>query len=231
MARTQKVYLESGDKRVFAAALEWPGWARSGRSPDEALAALVVAGPRYAAAVHKAGLPFVAPNDPSELEVVHRLKGGSGTDFGVPGLWPEEDDRPIGKAERERLAAILEGSWAVFDAATKAAKGIELRKGPRGGGRDLDKIASHVQEAEEAYVVQFGAKRSVIERGLGDATARRRMAILDVLAKKASGKPLPEPSGVGKPWNARYFVRRTAWHVLDHAWEIEDRARPEPDPA
>jgi hypothetical protein len=48
---------------------------------------------------------------------------------------------------------------------------------------------------------------------------------------KASGKPLPEPSGVGKPWNARYFVRRTAWHVLDHAWEIEDRARPEPDPA
>ncbi len=22
---------------------------------------------------------------------------------------------------------------------------------------------------------------------------------------------------------ARYFVRRTAWHVLDHLWEIEDR--------
>jgi hypothetical protein len=231
MARTQKVYLESGDKRVFAAALDWPGWARSGRTAEEALAALVAAGPRYAAAIGNARPPFVAPEDPSELQVVHRLKGGSGTDFGVPGRWPEEDDRPIGKAERERLAAILEGSWAAFDAAARAAKGIELRKGPRGGGRDLEKIANHVREAEEAYVVQFGAKRSVIDNGSGDATARRRAAILDVFATKASGKPLPEPNAVGKPWNARYFVRRTAWHVLDHAWEIEDRARPEPDPA
>jgi hypothetical protein len=230
LARTLKVYLESGDKRVFAAALDWPGWARSGRSPDEALAALVAAGPRYAAAVRKVTPPFVAPKDPSELAIVHRLRGGSGTDFGVPGRWPEEDERPIGRAERERLAAILEGSWAAFDAAARAAQGIELRKGPRGGGRDLDRIVDHVREAEEAYVVQFGAKRWVIERGTGDSTARRRAAILDVLATKASGKPLPEPSGVGKPWNARYFVRRTAWHVLDHAWEIEDRARPEPDP-
>ena len=230
MARTLQVYLENGDKRVFAAALDWPGWARSGRSPDEALAAFVAAGPRYAAAVRKAAPPFVAPKDPTELEVVHRLRGGSGTDFGVPGRWPEEDERPMGRPERERLAATLEGSWAAFDAAARAAKGVELRKGPRGGGRDLDRIVDHVSEAEEAYVVQFGAKRSVIERGTGDATARRRAAILDVLATKASGKTLPEPSGVGKPWNARYFVRRTAWHVLDHAWEIEDRARPEPDP-
>jgi hypothetical protein len=231
MAKKLQVYLETGDKRVFAAALDWPGLARSGRSPDEALAALVAAGPRYAAAVRMAVPPFVAPKDLSGLEVVHRLTGSSGTDFGVPGRWPEGDDRPIGKAERARLTAILEGSWAAFDAAAKAAKGIELRKGPRGGGRDLDKIVNHVREAEEAYVVQFGAKRSVIEQGAGDATARRRAAILEVLATKASGKSLPEPSGVGKPWNARYFVRRTAWHVLDHAWEIEDRARPEPSAA
>ena len=167
----------------------------------------------------------------SDLEVVHRLKGGSGTDFGVPGRWPDEDDLPIGRAERERLAAILEGSWAAFDAAAKAARGIELRKGPRGGGRDLEKIVRHVREAEEAYLVQFGAKRSLLDGGTGDATARRRAAIIDALATKASGKPLPEPSAVGKPWNARYFVRRTAWHVLDHAWEIEDRASPEPESA
>ena len=230
MARTQ-VYLETGDKRVFAAALDWPGLARSGRNPDEALAALVDAGPRYAAAVRKATPPFVPPTDPSELEIVHRLKGSSGTDFGVPGRWPEADDRPVGRVERERLAAILEGSWAAFDAAAKAAEGVELRKGPRGGGRDLAKIINHVRDAEESYLVQFGAKRSVIDRGPGDATARRRGAILDALAAKASGKPLPEPNAVGKPWNSRYFVRRTAWHVLDHAWEIEDRARPEQDPA
>jgi hypothetical protein len=224
------VYLESGAKRVFAAALDWPGLARGGRNPDEALAALVAAGPRYAAAVRQAVPPFVAPKGVTELEIVHRLKGGSGTDFGVPGRSPEEDGQPIGQPERERLAAILSGAWAAFDAAARAARGVELRKGPRGGGRDLEKIVNHVREAEEAYVVQLGAKRTVVDRGAGDATARRRTAVLEVLATKASGKPLPDASNVGKPWNARYFVRRTAWHVLDHAWEIEDRARPEPDP-
>jgi hypothetical protein len=230
VARTISVYLESGDKRVFAAALGWPGWARSGRTEADALAALVSAGPRYAAAVRKAAPSFVAPKDPSQLEVVHRLKGGTGTDFGVPGRSPEEDREPIGPAEAKRLAGILQGAWDAFDAAAKAARGVELRKGPRGGGRDLDKIVGHVAEAEEAYVHQAGAKRSVMERGKGDPTARRRAAVLDVVATKASGKPLPEPNAVRKPWSTRYFVRRTAWHVLDHAWEIEDRARPEPEP-
>ena len=224
------VYLESGDKRVFAAALDWPGWARGGRSVEEALAALVAAGPRYAAAVRKAEPSIVVPRAASDLEVVHRLKGGSGTDFGVPGRWPDEDELPIGGAERERLAAILEGSWAAFDAAARSARGVELRKGPRGGGRDLEKIVDHVREAEESYLVQLGAKRSVLDRGTGDATSRRRGAVLEALALKAAGKPLPEPNAVGKPWNPRYFVRRAAWHVLDHAWEIEDRARPEVDP-
>jgi hypothetical protein len=228
MVRPTPVYLESGDKRFFAAALDWPGWARAGRTPDEALAALVAAGPRYAAVVDGAEARFVVPTNVADLEVVHRLKGGSGTDFGVPSRSPEDDDLPISAAEAKRMAAILEGSWVAFDAAVRAARGVELRKGPRGGGRDLDKIVGHVSEAEESYLVQAGAKRSVLERGKGDATARRRAAILEVIATKARGEPLPEPNNVGKPWNARYFVRRTVWHVLDHAWEIEDRARPEP---
>jgi hypothetical protein len=230
VARKLPVYVETGRKRTFAAALDWPGWARAGRTEADALAALVAAGPRYAAAVRKAAPSFVAPKDTSQVEVVHRYKGDAGTDFGVPGRSPAEDKQPIGPAEAKRLAAILTGSWAAFDAAAKAARGVELRKGPRGGGRDLDKIAGHVAEAEEAYVHQAGAKRAVASRSKGDATARRRAAVLEVLATKASGKPLPEPNKVGKPWNARYFVRRTAWHVLDHAWEIEDRARPEPEP-
>jgi hypothetical protein len=230
VARKLPVFLETGDKRVFAAALDWPGWARAGKTEADALAALVASGPRYAAVVKKTAPSFAAPKDTSRLEIVHRLKGGSGTDFGVPGRSPEEDDEPIGRAEAKRLAGILEGSWAAFDDAARAARGVELRKGPRGGGRDLDKIVDHVREAEESYFVQAGARRSILDRGTGDAATRRRAAILEVVATRARGSPLPEPSGVRKPWNTRYFVRRTVWHVLDHAWEIEDRAGPEPRP-
>jgi hypothetical protein len=27
----------------------------------------------------------------------------------------------------------------------------------------------------------------------------------------------------GAAWAPRYLIRRTAWHVLDHAWELEDK--------
>jgi hypothetical protein len=30
--------------------------------------------------------------------------------------------------------------------------------------------------------------------------------------------------GDGRP--PRYAIRRIAWHVLDHAWEIEDKSDP-----
>jgi hypothetical protein len=28
----------------------------------------------------------------------------------------------------------------------------------------------------------------------------------------------------GAAWQARYVIRRCAWHALDHAWEIEDKS-------
>ena len=36
-------------------------------------------------------------------------------------------------------------------------------------------------------------------------------------------RPKSGPRG-GKIWSPRFFVRYVAWHTLDHAWEIEDRA-------
>ena len=41
--------------------------------------------------------------------------------------------------------------------------------------------------------------------------------------QRARGE-LPDvgPRG-GKRWPAPYAIRRSAWHALDHAWEIEDR--------
>jgi hypothetical protein len=42
-----EVYLEVGQKKIFAGALDWPGWCRSGRDEEAALATLVEYAPRY----------------------------------------------------------------------------------------------------------------------------------------------------------------------------------------
>ncbi|HYM53008.1 MAG TPA: hypothetical protein VEW45_05960 [Candidatus Dormibacteraeota bacterium] len=219
------VYLEIGTKRTFAGAIEWPGWCRSGRTEDEALQALVAYAPRYAAIVGRAKPQFHAPRDVADLKVVERLKGGSGTDFGVPGEAPGADRRPLDAAGLARLRRLLTRCWSAFDAAAATATGIELRKGPRGGGRELPKIVTHVREADEAYLVQLGARRPRA-RGPDEAaeTDRLHLAMLEALQARAGGEPLAEPNRVKKPWTPRYSVRRSAWHLLDHAWEVEDRA-------
>src|SRR5262249_11588653 len=145
------VYLEIGKKRTFAGAIDWPGWCRSGRDEGAALQALVDYGPRYAAVLGAARLPFEAPGDAAALAVVERLGGTSTTDFGAPDVAPSSDTRPIDAAELERLKALLQAYWQAFDAAVSAASGKELRKGPRGGGRDLEAIVLHVLGAEQAY--------------------------------------------------------------------------------
>ena len=103
--------------------------------------------------------------------------------------------------------------------------GIELRKGPRGGGRDLAKMLGHVVGAEESYLGQLGAKHRV-EPGADLQAAWRdlRTAIAETLEARVRGGAIASPTRVRKPWSPRYFVRRAAWHVLDHAWEIQDRA-------
>src|SRR5204862_2837109 len=132
------VYLEVGKRRVFAGALDWPGWCRSGRDEETALESLLAYAPRYAAAVKKAARGFTLPEKASALDVVERLRGDATTDFGAPAVAPSSDRRPLDDAELERLTALLRACWAAFDASAKAAASAVLRKGPRGGGRDLD---------------------------------------------------------------------------------------------
>jgi hypothetical protein len=218
------IFLEIGQKRVFAGAIDWPGWSRSGRDEAAAIANLLDHGPRYGRAITLAGLDFTAPADTTALTIVERLPGGSGTDFGAPTARLAADERPFDKAELDRSRAILEAVWQAFDAAAESAVGVALRKGPRGGGRDLDKIVAHVRESDAAYLPLLGRKRP---KGIADpaeehALIRREM--LDALDAATQGE-LPErgPRG-GQLWRPRFFVRYVAWHTLDHAWEIEDRA-------
>ena len=127
------------------------------------------------------------------------------------------------RSGRDEAAAIKAG-WRTFDSAVVAAKGKELRKGPRGGGRELDKIVRHLLESDAAYLARLGVRFKFAEGGdPQEELLRTRQAILQALEAAAAGESPKEGPRGGIRWTPRRFVRRVAWHVLDHAWEIEDR--------
>jgi hypothetical protein len=120
---------ETGAKKAFAWAVDWPGWARSGKSAELARAALLEYAPRYAVIAAGAGLepPDV---DSDILDVVESVPGGSGTDFGVPSAITDADRQPVDAADAERLADLVAAAWTLFDRVAAAAP-ESLRKGPR----------------------------------------------------------------------------------------------------
>lgn len=214
------IYLETAPKRTFAVGLAWPGWARSGRTEADALAALAAYAPRYARVVGEAA-GFVEPSDSSLFDIAERLSGNATTEFGAPGARAAADDAALDAPELERQLAILDSAWQALERAAKAAHGATLRRGPRGGGRTLPKILEHVFGAETGYLSSLGARY----RGPNDIAELRRVGREAIIAA-ARYEPLADPSAVKKRWPPRFFIRRSAWHILDHAWEIEDRARP-----
>ena len=121
-------------------------------------------------------------------------------------------------AAATRIASLVTAAWSVFDGVV-AESPAELRKGPRGGGRDRDKMVDHVLGAEASYARMIGLKLKQPEIGDIDAIDAQRLAIAAVLGARSDGSPV-RPNG----WTTRYAARRIAWHVLDHAWEMEDRA-------
>lgn len=226
MAQGIDVVLEVGEKKTFASAVDWPGWCRSGKDAEGALQALAAYGSRYAQAIGSARQKFVAPDDASAFTVTERLPGNATTDFGAPGVVAKADARPFDDEQLKRSRAILRACWRAFDKAIAAAQGKELRKGPRGGGRDVEKIAWHVIDSDKGYL---GAVAQKFKRDEGTDYAyefdRIRAAMEQALEAGARGDIPEEGPRGGKVWPLRYYVRRTAWHVLDHTWEIEDRIR------
>jgi len=210
------VAIESGTKRVFATALDGPGWCRAARTEALALEALAAYADRYAEVAKAARIPFPKPAA-ADLKVIERLRGDATTDFGAPSIQARVEAKPMTKAEVERMCALVSATWTVLDQVVKSAP-AELRKGPRGGGRDRDKIVDHVLAAECGYAPKLGLKLNEPARADRAAISAHREALLDAFRRGADGKPLRE-----RTWTARYWARRIAWHALDHAWEIEDR--------
>jgi hypothetical protein len=218
MAR-EPVYLEVGKTRVFACSLEWPGWCRRAKTDDEALEVLADYATRYAVVARRAGLRF--PSSAPTFEVVERIvwhekQGGQGgkafsyVDFGALGTAAALDSEPLTAAQANRLATLVEAAWGYLDDVIAGAP-ANLRKGPRGGGRDRDAVFDHVIAAEAAYARKLGVRHKEI--------ATVRAGIIEAISAARSGEPAVE-----KGWLPRFAARRIAWHVLDHAWEVEDRS-------
>lgn len=196
-----RVYVETGRKRTFASAADWPGWSRMGKDEASALEALAAYAPRYRKIATIAGVDF--PKDAAtSFKVVERLEGNVTTDFGVPGLPAKNESKPVTDLEARRLVALVEACWKYLDE-VRAKAPAELRKGPRGGGRDRDAIYEHVLGAELEYGKKIGVRLKEPDR-------------------KALAESFRSPNRDEK-WPVVYCMRRTAWHALDHAWEIEDR--------
>jgi hypothetical protein len=206
------VSIEAADKKAFATAVDWPGWSRSGKTEELAAEALVAYADRYGPVAKLAGETF--PTDGGlDIDVVERLGGGGGTEFGVPSNVTDQDRRKTSARDGDRLARLVEAAWKTFESVAKAAP-EELRKGPRGGGRNTSKVVEHVVGADEAYAREMGIK-------LKAPIAELRAAMLEVLRQPSDGSPIAD-----RRWTARYAAHRIAWHALDHAWEIEDRSEP-----
>ncbi len=215
------VYLEAGARRVFACAVDWPGWCRSGRGEEQALTALATAASRYAVVAALAGVAFDPAGEVDCIEVAERVTGSATTDFGALDVAPALDSEPGTAAQAERLAVLVATAWDYFEQ-TAAAAPAALRKGPRGGGRDRDQIIGHVRETEVLHARMLGLAERPFPAGDGAAVARVRAGILAEIRAQAAARPPADPGRSRRP--ARFVARRTAWHALDHAWEIQDKA-------
>lgn len=208
------IYIEQGAKKSIAWSQQWPGWCRVRKNEAEALEALRECVTRYRRIAARAGLLF----EPGELVVVERLPGDGLTDWGAPSVLAPADTAPVDLEEARSAAVLLRAAWdTLADVVTTAPSA--LRKGPRGGGRDRDEVWRHAVEAERTYARKIGVRLPPFDVHDASAVAALHQEIIAVVSRPSSGGPLA-PGG----WNARYALRRMAWHVVDHAWEIEDRS-------
>lgn len=218
MATPLKVALEVGlkGKKAAAVAQDWPGLERGGKTPEAALERLLEYIPRYREIARLAGMErdFAAHEG---AEVVERYPGTGSTDFwGISFAFSAFDLRPVTAEELEREIALMRASWDFFDA-VRGRVSAELRKGPRGGGKDRDQIVRHTQLVQLDWAGGLGI-RTPYEELLTPAglAAYREAYCAGIREKHARG----ERSG---KWPLRYLIRHTAYHTLDHAWEMEDK--------
>ena len=218
MAKQLRVMLEIGPKgkQVAAVAPDWPGLERGAKTEETAIARLQSYLPRYARVAKLAGMEaeFAAL---STVDLVERYAGTGSTDFwGISFAFSSIDGQDLSSAELERQLALMQACWALFDD-VRARVSAQMQKGPRGGGRDRDHIVGHTLRVEQEWAAKVGVPTPqgamLSEEGL---QAHRDAYCHAMRAFHAAGK-------LARTWPLRYLIRHTAYHTLDHAWEMQDK--------
>lgn len=217
-ANQLRVVLELGKKgkRVVAVAPAWPGLSRGDKTEEAALARLRAYLPRYAPVASLAGLEreFAASQSPV---VIERYEGTGSTDFwGSSFAFSEIDRSAMTGFALERELLLLRGCWSYFDE-VRARVSADLRKGPRGGGWDRDQLVWHTVATELDWGKKLGLP-GMTEAMPDDAylRAHRDAYIAAIRAYHAEGK-------LARTWPLRFLIRHTAFHTMDHAWQMEDK--------
>ncbi len=222
MADELRVTLEIGPKgkRVAAVAPDWPGLERGAKTGEAAIERLQAYLPRYAPVAQEAGMgaQFAAIATPSTtVDVVEHYPGTGSTDFwGISFAFSGIDRQAVSTEELERELTLMEACWTFFDD-VRGRVSAEMRKGPRGGGRDRDRIVRHVLVTEQDWAPKLGLRTPEGSPLTDeDVRAHRDAYRAAIRALHAQGKP-------ARTWPLRYLIRHTAYHTLDHAWEMEDK--------
>ena len=220
MSEPLRLIIEVGKKerRVVAGATDWPGLDRWGRTEADAITTLTAYLPRYAAVAERAGLAdeLARQTDP---QVVDRVTGSGSADYWGIAHVPSEAERAVLlPAELERRLALLSAAWAYFDDVVERVS-ADLRPGPRGGGWTRQELFRHVHLNEAGQFTRKVEIRTAPELMLTpDGRAAHRAATLDAIrAYNAEGRI------AGRSWPIQFLIRRIAHHLMDHAWEMEDR--------
>src|SRR4029453_13385396 len=206
-------------KRSVAFGLDWPGWGRGARSAELALETLESYRDRYRPVAELAGMAaeFEAAGP---LEIVEDRGGTGSTDFwGISFSPSSTEQEPMGEAELERGITLLRACWAYFDGVA-ARVSPEMRKGPRGGGRDRDRIIRHTIRTEsEDFAKKVGIRIPEEAALTPNGLRQHREAYVAGMRAYNAG----EVEGRMRTWTLPFLIRHSAYHTLDHAWEMEDK--------
>jgi hypothetical protein len=221
VANHLRVMLETGPKgkRVAAVAPDWPGLERGATTEQAAIERVLAYLPRYAPVAKLAGMQAAFATI-TATDVVERYTGVGGTDFwGISFAFSSIDHQVMSNEALERELTLMRACWAFFDA-VRARVSAELRRGPRGGGRDRDRIVQHTLSVEKDWAGGVGVVTPddalLTDEGLRTYRDTYCQGIRDYHAQdKQAGKQAK--------WPLRFLIRHTAFHTLDHAWEMEDK--------